>query len=66
MATDKERITKNETNITHIASTLDEFKDSVKKHLWSLQIGFYTLVLILIGTNVIQLEDIRNIIAYIF
>ena len=38
----------------------------VKKHLWIIQGGLWGLILILIATDVVKLEDINKFVAFIF
>ena len=39
---------------------------TIKKHLWVIQGGLWGLILVLLATDVIQLEDITKFVAFVF
>ena len=38
----------------------------IKKHLWIIQGGLWGLILILIATDVVRLEDVTKFVAFVF
>ena len=55
----RQQIGKNTANIDNLHKAFKE----VKRHLWALHFSLWGLILILVATGVVQLEDITKYIA---